>query len=72
MYLQNSNNCICFSAGVGRTGTYIAIDILTQMADTKKAVDIFHCVKTLRDHRMNMVQTQVSRPTPSDIQISKS
>ena len=57
------------SAGVGRTGTYIAIDILTQMADKEKAVDIYHCVKTLRDHRMNMVQTLVSKPF--DIHIAR-
>ena len=66
--IQIINNIeLSSSAGVGRTGTYIAIDILTQMADKEKAVDVYHCVKTLCDHRMNMVQTLVSKPL--DIQI---
>jgi len=48
-----------FSAGVGRTGTFIALDILQQMAIKQKSVDIFNCVQRLRNERMLMVQTLV-------------
>ncbi|KAK2140048.1 hypothetical protein NP493_6025g00002 [Ridgeia piscesae] len=45
------------SAGIGRTGTFIAIDILTNEAATEGHVDVFSCVNQLRTQRMNMVQT---------------
>ncbi|KAK2157476.1 hypothetical protein LSH36_190g00109 [Paralvinella palmiformis] len=45
------------SAGVGRTGTFIALDILQQMAIKQKSVDLFNCVQRLRNERMLMVQT---------------
>lgn len=51
-----------FSAGVGRTGTLIAVDILLQhISENKnKKVDIFGTVFKLREQRVNMVQTEVS------------
>ncbi|XP_052251894.1 receptor-type tyrosine-protein phosphatase T-like [Dreissena polymorpha] len=45
------------SAGVGRTGTYIAIDILTKEGEAEGAVDIPGCVLNMRQNRPNMVQT---------------
>ena len=46
--------------GVGRTGTFIAIDILLQQMVHVNGVDIYGCVKYLREQRMLMVQTVVS------------
>ncbi|KAK7483657.1 hypothetical protein BaRGS_00025090, partial [Batillaria attramentaria] len=45
------------SAGVGRTGTYIALDILVHQAEAKGTVSIFPAVRRLRQQRLKMVQT---------------
>lgn len=47
------------SAGVGRTGTYIALDILTEQGKALGYVDVCGCVAALRRQRVNMVQTLV-------------
>ncbi|XP_052249753.1 receptor-type tyrosine-protein phosphatase T-like [Dreissena polymorpha] len=52
------------SAGIGRTGTYIAIDILTKEGESERAVDIAGCVLNMRQNRPNMVQTAVGALTP--------
>ncbi|KAL3882797.1 hypothetical protein ACJMK2_029104 [Sinanodonta woodiana] len=46
------------SAGVGRTGTYIAIDYLMQFVQNHNEIDIFNFVYQMRDQRCNMVQTE--------------
>ncbi|GFU23689.1 phosphatidylinositol phosphatase PTPRQ [Nephila pilipes] len=46
------------SAGVGRTGTFIAVDRLSQQLRNTDAIDIFGTVMELRHHRINMVQTE--------------
>ncbi|XP_025107080.1 receptor-type tyrosine-protein phosphatase kappa-like [Pomacea canaliculata] len=46
------------SAGVGRTGTYIAIDIVMDQATEDGTVDVLDVVKRLRDDRCNMVQNK--------------
>ncbi|KAE8751156.1 hypothetical protein FOCC_FOCC002240 [Frankliniella occidentalis] len=46
------------SAGVGRTGTLIAVDILLQRLKAKKKIDIFGVVMKLREQRPFMVQCQ--------------
>jgi protein tyrosine phosphatase len=50
----------CFSAGIGRTGTYLALDILLERAEKEAVLDVFTCVWKLRQQRINMVQTLVS------------
>lgn len=46
------------SAGVGRTGTFIAVNRLVQHIDVHDVVDVFHIVLDMRQHRTNMVQTE--------------
>ena len=46
------------SAGVGRTGTLITIDIESQRVQKEKAVDPFNTVTQLRQQRNHMVQTE--------------
>lgn len=48
-----------YSAGVGRTGTIIAIDTLYQALRAGNDVDVFETVLELRSQRMTMVQTEV-------------
>ncbi|KAI1230881.1 Receptor-type tyrosine-protein phosphatase V, partial [Lamprotornis superbus] len=45
------------SAGVGRTGTFIALDRLLQQMKQEKVVDIFGVVHSLRMNRYLMIQT---------------
>lgn len=47
------------SAGIGRTGTYIALDILVKEDEAENSVDVFGCVLTLRGQRAYMVQNVV-------------
>lgn len=51
---------IVSSAGAGRTGCFIAVDIMLDMAENEGVVDIFNCIRELRSQRVNMVQTEVS------------
>ena len=48
------------SAGVGRTGTYIAIDSLMEQAKHEPEIDVFQFVIDMRQKRMKMIQTAVS------------
>ncbi|XP_046583127.1 receptor-type tyrosine-protein phosphatase mu-like [Haliotis rubra] len=45
------------SAGVGRTGTFIALDYLMDEAESDNRVNVYMCVSKMRQNRMNMVQT---------------
>lgn len=47
------------STGAGRTGCYIVLDVMLDMAECEGVVDIYNCVKTLCSRRINMIQTEV-------------
>uniref|UniRef100_K1R799 Leukocyte common antigen n=1 Tax=Magallana gigas TaxID=29159 RepID=K1R799_MAGGI len=53
------------SAGIGRTGTYIAIDALLREGQRNSKINIAECVKKIRGNRMNMVQTYIGNKTYS-------
>ena len=51
------------SDGVGRTGTYIAVDYFMQFIDKQEFdvdIDVFDFVLKLRNNRREMVQTEDS------------
>ena len=50
---------VFYSAGVGRTGTYIALDALYREGRNTGAVNVVEFVKKMRNNRVSMVQTYV-------------
>ena len=48
-----------FSAGVGRTGTYITLDNVLDQIEAESLVDIDGVIVGMRNQRMKMVQTKV-------------
>ena len=48
------------SAGIGRTGTYIALDALYEKGQETGFVDVKEFTEIMRQNRMNMIQTVVS------------
>ena len=56
--------CISCSAGVGRTGTFIAIDSVLEQVKNENIVDIAGVINKMRQQRMMMVQTVVSAMQP--------
>ena len=49
------------SAGVGRTGTFIAVDAMMQRLKEKDDLDIYNFVTQMRTKRTFMVQNQVRK-----------
>ena len=58
--LQKLLYATIFSAGVGRTGTYIALDALYQEGQKTGKINVPMYVRTMRKDRMNMIQGDVS------------
>ena len=57
--------CVCvfvspYSAGVGRTGTFITLDAMMERLKERDEINIFEFVNEMRTRRMYMVQTVVS------------
>jgi netrin-G3 ligand len=46
------------SAGVGRTGTFILLDVSMQQMKREGTLSVFQCLKNMRTQRMKLVQTQ--------------
>ncbi|XP_059191053.1 receptor-type tyrosine-protein phosphatase eta isoform X2 [Centropristis striata] len=57
-YSRHSPTVVHCSAGVGRTGTFIAIDHLIFQIERENIVDVYGIVHDLRMHRPLMVQTE--------------
>ena len=45
------------SAGVGRTGTYIAVDIALKQASREGVIDIAGIINRLKEQRMKIVES---------------
>ena len=45
---------------MGRTGSFIAIDIILEQVEKEKRVDVTGVINKMRHQRMKMVQTAVS------------
>lgn len=59
MAFNGSFVVVSASAGVGRTGVFIALSIALERMRFEGVVDLFQTVKTLRTQRPAMVQTEV-------------
>lgn len=57
--ISKGSSSLCASVGAGRTGCYIVLDVMLDMAECEGVVDIYNCVKTLCSRRINMIQTEV-------------
>eukprot|EP00063_Salmo_salar_P005253 XP_013980088.1 PREDICTED: receptor-type tyrosine-protein phosphatase eta-like isoform X1 [Salmo salar] len=57
-YSRHSPTVVHCSAGVGRTGTFIAIDRLIFQIERESMVDVYGTIHDLRMHRPLMVQTE--------------
>nr|XP_022311522.1 receptor-type tyrosine-protein phosphatase epsilon-like isoform X5 [Crassostrea virginica] len=54
---DNSPILVHCSAGCGRSGSFIAVHYLYEEAEKERKINFFNCVKSMRQERVNMVQT---------------
>ena len=59
-----------YSAGVGRSGTYVTIDTLLNAIEANKSIDVNSTVRKLRMKRMRMVQSVVSMLMHTPVQVA--
>lgn len=57
---------LLFSAGIGRTGTYVVLDNVLDQIEAESVVDIDGVIVRTRQQRMKMVQTKVSKHKYND------
>ena len=57
--LRNMYVSSLWSAGVGRTGTFIGYDALLRRGKETGQIIVFEFVKKMREDRMTMIQTKV-------------
>ena len=67
--ISNGPILVHCSAGVGRTGTFIATEIAMKQLKKEGKVDIVGIVTRIREQRMKMVQTNVSYITKYGMQL---
>ncbi|XP_050396813.2 receptor-type tyrosine-protein phosphatase epsilon [Patella vulgata] len=54
---SNSPTLVHCSAGIGRTGTFVAIDALLKEGNATGSIDVLQFLKTMRCQRKGMIQT---------------
>ena len=62
--------CGCVSAGVGRSGAFIALDSLLDQANAEGQVDVYAFTGRMRKNRGNMIQTVVSCHAAQHLHVS--
>ena len=62
-YTDSAPLLVHCSAGVGRTGTFITLDVMLQKIKEEQTVNVYDFVKHLRKSRCQMVQTEVQTVT---------
>ena len=58
---QDTNLVLLYSAGVGRTGTFIGFDSLVREMEDKNSFNPFDCTLKMREKRKDMVQNDVRK-----------
>ncbi|KAK3094575.1 hypothetical protein FSP39_003588 [Pinctada imbricata] len=56
-YIDDTPLLVHCSAGIGRSGTFIALDKLLDQAASEDRVSVYQCVLNMRKERVNMIQT---------------
>ena len=64
IYVVSPISSLPTSAGVGRTGTLIAVRSLMQMIDDKEKLNVFNFILNMRARRNYLVQSEVSTVLP--------